>query len=112
MLDQTWCQRVKRAPNIGAVVDELQDILEQACRSSLTRTGRDGKALRHKLVPWWTSQLTTQRKEVNAKRRSYQRTKKKNELREQRKTQYLASKAEFAAAIRRKKLNRGESSVI
>jgi len=74
MLDETWCQRMKRAPNIEAVVDELQDILEQVCRSSLTRTGRDGKALRHKPIPWWTSQLTTQRKEVNAKSRRYQRT--------------------------------------
>ena len=66
MLDQTWCQRVRRAPNIEAVVDELQHILEQACRSSLKRTGRDGKALRHKPILWWTSQLTTQRKELNA----------------------------------------------
>jgi len=104
MLDQTWCQRVKRTPNIKAVVDELQDILEQACRSSLTRKGRDGKTLRHKPIPWWTSQLTTQRKEVNAKRRRYQRTKKNNELREQRKGQYLASKAEYVAAIRREEI--------
>jgi len=103
MLDQTWCQRVRRAPNIEAVVDELQHILEQACRSSLKRTGRDGKALRHKPVLWWTSQLTTQRKELNAERRRYQRTK-NNELREQRKGQYLASKAEYAAAIRREKI--------
>jgi hypothetical protein len=35
-LEETWCQRVTRAPNIETAVDELQDVLEQACRSSLT----------------------------------------------------------------------------
>jgi hypothetical protein len=30
-LEVTWCQRVTRAPNIETAVDELQDVLEQAC---------------------------------------------------------------------------------
>jgi hypothetical protein len=68
------------------------------------QTGPTGKALRHKSIPWWTSRLTTQRKEVNAKRLWYQRTKENNELREQRKVQYLASKAAYTAAIRREKI--------
>ena len=42
-------------------------------------------------------------KEVNAKRRRYQRTKDNSELREQRKELYLASRAEYAAAIRQEK---------
>jgi len=93
-LDETLCQRVTKAPNIEAAVDELQAVLDQACRTSFMQTGPTGKALRHKPIPWWTSRLTTQKKEVNAKRRKYQRTKENNELREQRKEQYLASKAE------------------
>jgi hypothetical protein len=102
-LDETLCHRVTTAPNIEAAVDELHTILDYACRSSFRQTGPPGKALRHKSVPWWTARLTTQRKEVNAKRRRYQRTKEKNELREQRREQYLASKAEYAAAIRQEK---------
>jgi len=49
------------------------------------------------------SNLTTQRKEVNAKRRRYQCTKENGEIQEQRKTQYLTAKAEYTAATRREK---------
>jgi hypothetical protein len=55
--------------------------------------GTTGKALRHKPILWWTTNLTTQRKEVNAKRR-YQRMKVNSEVRGQHKEQYLAAKAE------------------
>ena len=65
--------------------------------------GTTGKSLRHKQTPWWTSSLTTQRKEVNAKRRRYQRTKVNSEIRGQHKEQYLAAKVEYSAAIRREK---------
>jgi hypothetical protein len=101
-LEETWCQRVARAPNIETAVDELQDVLEQACQSSLTQIGTSGKALRHKPIPRWTTNFTTQRKEVNVKRR-YQRTKVNSEVRGQRKEQFLAAKAEYTAAIRPKK---------
>ena len=84
-------------------MDELQAVLDYACRFSFRQTGPTKKVLRHKSVPWWTSRLTTNRKEVNAKRRRYQRTKENNELREQRREKYLASKAEFAAPIRQEK---------
>ena len=102
-LDQTLWQRVATATNIEAVVDELHAVLDSTCRSSFRQTGPTGKVLRHKSVPWWTPRLTIQRKEVNAKRRRYQRTKEKNDLREQQREQYLASKAGYAAAIRQEK---------
>jgi hypothetical protein len=68
-LEETRCQRVTVALNIEAAVDELQGILEQACRSSLTQTGSPGKALLHKPTPWWSTRLATQRKEVKAKKK-------------------------------------------
>jgi len=111
-LEEIWCQRVIRAPNIKTAVDELQDVLEQACLPSLTQTRTTGKALRHKPTPWWTSSLTTQRKEVNAKRRRHQRTKVNSEIWGDRKEQYLAAKAEYTAAIRREKVNYGKNFVI
>jgi hypothetical protein len=73
--------------------------------------GTTGKALRHKPIPWWTTNLTTQRKEVNAKRRP-QQTKVNSKVRGQRKEQYLAAKAEYTASIRRKKANLGTNSAI
>ena len=79
-LEQIWCQRVIRAPNIETTEDDLQDVLEKEYRSSLTQMGTTEKALRHKPSSWWTSSLTTQRKEVNAKRRIYQRTKVNSEI--------------------------------
>jgi hypothetical protein len=101
-LDEILCQRVAMMPNVEEAVDEIQTALEYSCQSLLTQNRPTGKALRHKSVPWWTAQLTIQRREVNLKRR-YQRTKGNNALREIRKEQYLASKAEYAAAIRQEK---------
>jgi hypothetical protein len=44
------------------------------------------------------------RKRVNAPRRRYQRTRKSEELREQRKTQYLEGKARYATTIKKEKI--------
>jgi hypothetical protein len=63
--------------------------------------GTTGKAVRHKPIPWWTTNLTTQRKDVHAKKKIP--TKVNSEVREQRKEQYLAAKAEYTVAIRREK---------
>jgi hypothetical protein len=104
VLDEILCQRATGTPNIEIALDELQTVLDYACRSSFRQTRLTSrKEPRHKSVPWWNSRLTLQRKEVNAKRRRYQRMKNNPEQREQRKVQYLVSKAEYAAAIRRQK---------
>ena len=56
-----------------------------------------------KSVPWCTQRLTVLRKKVNAQRRRYQRTKGDNVLREQRKEQYLTTKARYVATVRMEK---------
>jgi len=56
-LEEILCQGVIRTPNIEAAVEELQEVLQQACRSSLTQMGTIGKALRHKPIPWWNQTL-------------------------------------------------------
>ena len=61
-IDETLCRRLTKAPNIEAAVDELQAILDHACRSSYMQTGPTGKALRHKSIPWWTSRLRTEKR--------------------------------------------------
>jgi hypothetical protein len=95
-LDETLCQRVTKALNIAAAVDELQAVLDQACRASFMQTGPNGKALCHKSIPWWTSTYNTQKRRYKCM--------KNHELREQQKEQYLASKAEYAAAFRRENI--------
>jgi hypothetical protein len=52
-------------------------------------------------VPWWTDEQTVMRKRTKALKRRYQRTRKDEGLREQRKTIYLAEKAMYEATIKR-----------
>jgi len=63
------------------------------------------KEAHHKSVPWWTQRLTILRIKVNAQRRRYQRMKRDTVLREQQKEQYLTTKAEYAATIRKERLS-------
>jgi hypothetical protein len=102
-LDEMLRHRVVMMPKIEAAVDELHEIMDQACRTSFRQAGKKGQDLKHKSIPRWSSRLTIQRKEVNVKRRRYQRTKDNSGLRGQRKDLYLSSKAEYAAAIRQEK---------
>jgi hypothetical protein len=57
----------------------------------------------NKTVPWWTEELTTTRKKLNALRRKYQRTRNNEELRHQRKTQCIEVKARYASKIKSEK---------
>ena len=55
--DEPLCQRVRLAPNIEEIVEELQEALDKACKSSFrpTRTTMTTKkGTQHKSVPWWT----------------------------------------------------------
>jgi hypothetical protein len=102
-LDEILCLRVAKTTNMDTVVEELHEFLVSACRSSFKILRTTKKALPHKSVPWRTEGLTILRKRVNALRRKYQRTSGNNDPREQRKAQYLAIKAEYAATIRRER---------
>ena len=93
--------RVAKAPNMETI--ELHDVLASACRSSFKILRTTKKASTHKSVPWWTEGLTILNKKVNAQRRQYQRTRGNNDLRDQRKSQHLATKAECAATIKKER---------
>jgi hypothetical protein len=110
-LDETLRLRVAKAPNMETIVEELHDVLASACSSSFKILRTTKKASNHKSVPWWTEGLTILRKKVNAQRRQYQRTRGNNDLRDQQKSQYLATKSEYAAIIK-KEMHRGRSSAI
>jgi len=105
-IDEALCQRVRTAPNTEEIVEEFQEALDKAYKAlfRLTRsTTTIKKEAQHKSVPWWTQRLTILRKKVNAQRRRYQRMKGDTVLREQRKEQYLTTKAEYAATIRKER---------
>jgi len=110
-LDETLRLRVAKAPNMETIVEELHDVLASACSSSF-KILRTKKASTHKSVPWWTEGLTVLRKKVNVQRRQYQRTRGNNNLRDERKSQYLATKSEYAATIKKEKTHRGRSYAI
>jgi len=61
------------------------------------------KKITNKSVPWWRDELTVMRKRTNALRR-YQRTRKHEGLKEQRKTVYLAEKTRYEVTIKREKI--------
>ena len=94
------------------VVEELHDALESACRSCLRLLRTTKKLLPRKSVPWRTETHTVLREKVNAQRRRYQLTRGDNALRDQRKEQYLDTKAEYAATTRKKEALRGRSFLI
>jgi len=103
-LDETLSNRIQ-STKIEEIVEELQDALEKACKTSFRQTGntnKDKKLEQYKSVPWWTHNLTLLRKKVNAHMR-YQRTKGSTVLREQMKKQYRTVKAEYAQTINKEK---------
>jgi len=102
-LDEHLSQRVAAAPCMETVIEELQEALETACRISFRIRNISQKATLHKSVPWWTQNLTILRKKINEQRWKFQRTKGNNDLRDHRKEQYLATKAEYTAAIRKER---------
>jgi len=102
-LGETLCLRVAKAPNMETIVEELHDVLASACSSSFKILRTTKKASMHKSVPWWMEGLTILRKKVNAQRRQYQWKRGNNDLRDQRKSQYLATKAEYAATIKKER---------
>jgi len=89
--------------------EKSQEALESACRTSFRIRNISQKATPNNSVPWWKQNLTILREKVNAQRRKCQRPKDNNDLRDHRKEQYLATKAEYAAAIRKERYTSGMS---
>jgi hypothetical protein len=87
--------------DIEKLIEEFHEVLKLACSKSFRTQQASKKAMSNKSVSWWTEELTIMRKRLNAQRRRYQRTINNEELREQRKTQYLEGKARYAETIKK-----------
>jgi hypothetical protein len=87
-LDKTLCTRALAENDVEKLIDEFDEVLKLTCRESF-RTQRESKRkTSNKSVPWWTKELTTTRKRLNALIRRYQRTRNDEVLRQQRKAHY------------------------
>jgi hypothetical protein len=91
--------------DIEKKTEEFHEVLKLACSKSFRTQRATKKAMPNKSVPWWTEELTIMRKILNALRRMYQRTRNNEELREERKTQYLEGKARYAATTKKGKIS-------
>ena len=106
-LYKTLCTRVSDRTDIEELIEEFQDVMKSACNESFRTRRTSKKAMSNKSDRWWTEELTIVRKRVNALRRRYQRRRNSEELREQRKTQYLERKARYVATVKTQKLIHG-----
>jgi len=100
--DEHLSQKVAGSQCMERLIEEIQEALETACRISFRIRNISQKATSNKSVPCWIQKLTILRKNLNSQRRKFQRTKDLGDLRDHRKEQYLATKAEYAAAIWKK----------
>lgn len=103
-MDVTLSKRVNKGTDIEILVEEFQEVLKAACDKSFRKQRNTSKTITNKSVPWWTDELTVLRKRTNALKRRYQRTRKHEGLREQRKTIYLTEKARYEATIKRENM--------
>ena len=101
-LDATLSNSVKEGTETEKLIDEFQEVIKAACDKSFRRRITK-KTITNKSVPWWTDELSVMRKRTNALRR-YQRTRKHEGLREQRKTIYLAEKARYESTMKKEKI--------
>jgi len=91
-LDRYLTTMITTGNDLERQIDLFDEALQTACRRSLRNTNKGHKNGKKKTVPWWTDGLTTKRKQVNACRRLYQRTKNDEVLRENRKQKYVDEK--------------------
>ena len=78
--------------------------ISEACNKAFRPIKGKGQQLRGKSVPWWTPELTILRKKVNALRRRYQRTINNDQLRQERKDQYMEGLRQYRSKINMQKM--------
>ena len=92
----------------GVVIEHLISIftscVSNACNSAFQKLSGRCRVLKHKSVPWWTTELTILRKRVLALRRRFQRTRNNENLRLERKLQYQEGNRTYQNNLQQAKL--------
>ena len=102
MLDKHISLQIANTEDMEEIVSKFSDALTSACAEFFKKARTHMQTHKHKTVLWWTEELTIARKRVNVFRRKYQRTK-NNNIREQRKMEYQAEKAQYLTKIKNAK---------
>ena len=74
-LDNRIAKHTKETEDIEFAVEKLHKAITISCDKSFKVQRETNKMTKQKSVPWWTTEITTKRKRLNALRRLYQRTK-------------------------------------
>ena len=109
-LDNILVKTVMSRNDIEKTVDEFYEDLTTACNESFRTQLANKTEMTNRSVPWWNEELTTMRKRLNALRRRYQRTTNNENLRAQRKAQYLEGKARYTSKIKNENSDHGKHS--
>lgn len=103
-MDKELSMVAERATDMDGFVTDYETVIDTACKNAFIIKDTSRLKSKKRSVPWWTTELTIQRKKTNAARRLYQRTKNDEILRTYRRDFYLEQKKEYTAAIRQAKL--------
>ena len=103
-LDNILAKTVMSRDDIEKTVDEFYEDLTTAFNESFRTQPTHKTEMTNRSVPWWNEELTTMRKRLNALRRRYQTTTNNEDLRAQRKAQYLEGKAWYTSTIKNEKV--------
>jgi ribonuclease HI len=103
-LDNVLAKYTQETEDIESVVGKLQNAITTTSKKTFKTRRKTNKMIKQKSVPWWTTELTSKRKRLNALRRLYQRTKNNEELREHRKKAYYEERKEYVTTIKKEKI--------
>ena len=104
-LDNRIAKHIKGIEDIEFAVEKLHKAITLTCDKYFKAQRETNKMTKQKSVPWWTAELTTKRKGLNALRRRYRRTKNDEALREQRKSKYFEERKAYQITIKKEKIN-------
>ena len=98
-LDEELRHKVRTYSDAEQVIEQCHICIEESCKGAFRLSKEKSQYTKDKSVPWWTPELTILRKRVNALRRRYQRTTNNEELRQERRNQYLEGNRTYQATL-------------
>ena len=104
-IDRTIVSIIRESVDLNRVVEQLMAAIEASCDGTLMKAVSGGNGGQQASVCWWNKELTTLRRQVNQKRRQYQRTFKDDNLRKARKQEYYNFKSDYKSKINRAKID-------
>jgi hypothetical protein len=102
--DNEISQKIRICPDANQVMQKFTSAITAACDTTFQITKSGNQVAKKRSVPWWTKYLTLHRKKKLAMRRRFQRTKNDDNLRLERRQQYLECNRIYQTKLREEKL--------